>query len=54
VHKGISNLVAYSNPANEHIKVNHASAKNILQDSDLKLLPWFKQPVMETQNKAWS
>lgn len=54
VNKGITNMVYYTNPANEHGKVNVATASNILQDNDMKLLKFFKTPVVETQGKAYS
>ena len=47
-------MVYYTNPANEHGKFNVACATNILQDVDLKLLKYFRTPVLETQNKTWS
>jgi len=47
-------MVYYINPANEHGKVNIACAKNILEDKSLKLVPHFKCPVWETQNKSFS
>lgn len=54
VHKGITNMVYYQNCANQHGKINVAAAKNILEDKDLKLLKFFKTPILETQNQAWS
>lgn len=47
-------MVYYTNPANEHGKVNIACAKNILEDKQLKLVKHFKCPVWETQNKSYS
>ena len=54
VNKGITNMVYYTNPANEHGKINVASASNFLTDNDLYLFKFFKTPVVETQNKAYS
>jgi len=48
VHRSITNLVYYTNPANEHGKVNCSVANKILEDKDFKLLKYFRTPIAET------
>ena len=47
-------MVYYTNPANEHGKVNVSCANNIIEDKSLKLLKYFRTPIVETQGKAYS
>ena len=54
VNKSIKNIVYYTNPANEHGKVNCAIASNIIEDKNLKLIKYFRTPIAETQAKNYS
>jgi hypothetical protein len=48
VNRAIKNMVYYTNPANEHGKINVSCANNIIEDKSLKLLKYFKTPIVET------
>jgi len=50
----MNNMAYYINPSSSHGKLNVTCAGNIIEDKELKFLPMFATPVLETQGKAWS